>query len=149
MHSKADPPLLHVKRLAWRSSIVVRERDHPPNDVKAAKAARLLQERLFYPSDYNLVKSLTHGSFTNCRVTPKAIKLAKAIYGISEAVLAGKTKKQSAVSSVEIPVPTHMERDQILYLDMFYWRSEKKDKNFLCVAYRRLYRSFFYQSRLS
>lgn len=54
-------------------------------------------------------------------MTPRAIKIAR---GLAEPILAGKFKNKQAVSSLEIPVLAHMKRDQTVYMDIFYWRSE-------------------------
>jgi len=109
---------------ALKATVAQNERDHPPSDVKAAREARQLQERLYFPADGAMVKTLTGGSFTNCKVTPRAVKVARDIFGLAEPILAGKTRKKQAVASHEIPVVAHMERDQTVYMDVFYWRSE-------------------------
>lgn len=64
------------------------------------------------------------GSFTNCKVTPRADKVARDIYGLAEPILAGKTRKKQAAFSLEIPVVAHMELDQTVYMGLFYWHSE-------------------------
>lgn len=63
-------------RAANSASVVEVERSYPKSEVKAAREARMLQERLFFPSDYTLMKALTTGSVFNCGTVPKAVKLA-------------------------------------------------------------------------
>ena len=101
-----------------------RERQFPKREVEAAKKARLLQERLYFPSDYALARSITKGAYLNCEVTPKDLQLAQDIYGFSDAITVGKTRDRGPVASQEIPVPVHMRRDQNMYVDIFYWHNE-------------------------
>ena len=49
--SKSQPVIL-------TATVTETERQHTPAEVKAAKAALLLQERLFFPSDFALPKSI-------------------------------------------------------------------------------------------
>lgn len=93
---------------------------YPQAEVKTAREARQIQERLFLPSDYALTKSMTSGSFVNCRATPQAVKLAKDIYSLSEAIIAGKSKRRKPVPATEIPVSVHMRQVQMLYCDIYF-----------------------------
>lgn len=68
-----------------------------------------------------MVQTLTIGTFTNCGTFPKAVKLAKDIYGTGSA---GKSNRKGPVAHKEIPVPIYMHRDQTLYGDIFFWRGK-------------------------
>lgn len=101
-----------------------RERQFPKREVAAAKRARLLQERLYFTSDYALAQSIVKGTYLNCDVAPKDLQLAMDIYGFSDAIAAGKTRDLGPVASREIAVPVHMRRDQSMYADVFWWHNE-------------------------
>ena len=109
---------------AYALTIAERERQYPKREVEAACRARLLQERLYFPSHYGLAQSIVKGPYLNCKTTLKDVKLAQDIYGTSEAAAAGKTKDFGPVPSKEISVPVHMRRDQSIYADVFYWHNE-------------------------
>lgn len=99
-------------------TVAEREREFPKREVAAAKRARLLQERLYFPSDFALAQSIVKGSYLNCAVTPKDIKLAANIFGFSKPAAAGKTKDMGPSCSHEFPVPVHMRRDQSIFADV-------------------------------
>jgi hypothetical protein len=104
-------------------TVAEREREFPKREVAAAKRARLLQERLYFPSDFALAQSIVKGSYLNCDVTPKDIKLAADIFGFSEPSAAGKTKDMGPTASHEISVPVHMRREQSIFADIMHWRN--------------------------
>jgi hypothetical protein len=64
------------------------------------------------------------GAWLNSGVTAKDIKFARDLYGPDEAVLAGKTKDLGPVAPAEVLVPIDQRRDQVAYVDIFYWRLE-------------------------
>lgn len=49
------------------------------------------------------VQALTTGVLINCGTVPKAVKLAKDIYGIDPAVSAGKSKRNGLVARLHAP----------------------------------------------
>jgi hypothetical protein len=100
------------------------ESGYPKYEIRRARAARHLLEKLYFSSEYQLARTLTNGAYLNCTVTAKYLAFARSLYGIPEAVLAGKTKDMGPVAPTEVLVPMSARRDQTAYCDVFWWRFE-------------------------
>ena len=60
-------------------------------DVKRAKKARYIQERLGFPSDLDLAKGIENGNIQDCGFDWRHIKIANEIEGPSKHAIAGKS----------------------------------------------------------
>ena len=105
-------------------TVAEREREFPRSEVLRAREARRLLNIMWFPSEFQIARTLTPGQWLNTKVTAQDVKMARDIYGPDETVLAGKTRDLGPVRPSEVLVPVHMRRDQVAYADIFFWRME-------------------------
>ena len=85
--------------------------------LKRAKEAMELVERLNYPSDAPIIKLLDNGGILNCKLTSVDLKVARKVYGPSVAAYSGKVTAPEASSNNNITSNVVGER---LHIDIFY-----------------------------
>jgi hypothetical protein len=99
-----------------------REKEHTTKEVIAARKARTMMRRLFYPADSTLVRTITKGAMVECNTTGKDVVLATDIYGRDVASMKGKTKDRKPDTYKSLLVPTMSQKEQTVYADVFHWR---------------------------
>ena len=85
----------HETRFKYCNIAIVadREREHSAKEVTAARIARMMKRRLYYPADSALVRTITKGAMVECNTTSRDVVLATDIYGEDVPSLKGKTKE--------------------------------------------------------
>lgn len=104
------------------SIVSEREKEHSTKEVTAARNARTMMRRLFYPADSALVRTITKGAMVECNTTGRDVVLATDIYGPDVASLKAKTKDRKPESYRKLLVPTMSQKEQSVYADVFHWR---------------------------
>ena len=98
------------------------EKAHSTKEVVAARRARTMMRRLYYPADSAIVRSINNGAMVECNTTGHDIVLATDIYGNDVASLKGKTKDRKPDTYKKLLVPTMSQKEQTAYADVFHWR---------------------------
>ena len=80
-------------RSIFITSVRANETNYPVRDIEQARKAKLLSQRLNYPSKGVLIRSLRAGNINNVEVTEKDVERAYEIYGPDLASVRGKTTK--------------------------------------------------------
>jgi len=93
-------------------------------EVTRAQEARDLSRRLCFPSDASLIKALVNGTVINLPVTAANVVTARTIYGPDKAALIGKSKGFGPRKELETLVPVNLRAEQVVYVDIFFWRSK-------------------------
>ena len=89
----------------------------------AAREARKMMRRLYYPADSAMVRTITGGALLECRTTGRDVVLATDIYGKDVASLKAKTKERKPEQFKTLMVPTMSQKEQTVYADIFHWRN--------------------------
>lgn len=115
----------HDARFKYQCNIAItseREKNHSTKEIAAARNARTMMRRLYYPADSALVRTITKGALVECNTTGRDVVLATDIYGKDVASLKGKTKESKPKSYKTLLVPTMSQKEQTVYADVFHWR---------------------------
>jgi hypothetical protein len=99
------------------------EKNHTTKEVVAARRARTMMRRLYYPADSALVRTITKGAMVECNTTGHDVILATDIYGSDVASLKGKTKDRKPNTYKQMLVPTMAQKEQTVFADVFHWRN--------------------------
>ena len=87
-------------------------------EVMQAKKARELLVRMGFPSVQQAIRTSNSGS--NFDVTPRDFEIADTIWGKDVASLKGKTKKQAtAIADIRV-IPTLVQKEQVLSVDIMF-----------------------------
>jgi hypothetical protein len=100
----------------------VLEKNYSKKEVSAAKYARTMMRRLFYPADSTLVRTVNNGALVECRVTGRDVVLATDIYGKDVASMKGKEKDRKPNTYKKLLVPGMLQKEQTVFADVFHWR---------------------------
>jgi len=96
------------------------EMQYTKRQVEDAKNAKVLMQRLGYPSVPDMARMIANGQIIDCPVTLLDIKRAVDIYGPDLATLKGKTVTQkSKIAKIEV-LPKFMTADIILCIDLIF-----------------------------
>ena len=98
------------------------EKGRTTKEVIAARKARIMMRRLYYPADSALVRTITKGAMVECSVTGRDVVLATEVYGKDVASLKGKTKDRKPQHFTKLLVPLMSQKEQVVYADVFHWR---------------------------
>ena len=98
------------------------EQGRTTKEVTAARRARIMMRRLYYPADSALVRTITKGAMVECSVTGRDVVLATEVYGKDVASLKGKTKDRKPKHFTKLLVPLMSQKEQVVYADVFHWR---------------------------
>ena len=95
-------------------TVVDRESTFTKRQTQDAKAARVLQMTIGFPTDQDFKTMVTTGLLKNCPITSENIEVANAIYGPSVAGLKGRTTRSKPMRLKHnlIPVPPSITEDQ-------------------------------------
>lgn len=93
-------------------------------EVNAARNAREVMQRLYYPSDIGLATALTKGLMLNAPISPADIVRATEIYGKDVASLKGKTVSRPNTKARELLVPQSQTKEQHVHADLFHWKGQ-------------------------
>jgi hypothetical protein len=89
-------------------------------EVKAAKQAKEIIQRLGYPSARSAIEMINNGSLINCPVTAQDMLRAYKIYGPDLASLRGKTTFTPSVPHVERQLTRVIIAEQVLHTDIMF-----------------------------
>ena len=102
--------------------VAEREKEHTKAEVVAAKRARTMMRRMFYPADSALVRTINNGALVECDTTGKDVVMATDIYGKDTASMKGKAKDRKPDTYKSLVVPMMAQKEQTVYADVFHWR---------------------------
>ena len=113
-------------------------------EISRAKAARLLQEEMCWPSDDSFKAYLSQGYITHCPITPHDVDRANHLYGVAPSLAQGKMVAPSQVANSASQVPLNElsfagSTKIKLYVDIFYvnglcfLHTKSKDINFITI----------------
>mgnify|MGYP003386305885 CR=1 FL=1 len=98
------------------------EKEYSTKEVVAARRARTMMRRLYYPADSALIRTITKGALVECDTTGRDVVLATDIYGRDVASMKGKAKDIKPKVYPKMLVPTMSQKEQTVYADVFHWR---------------------------
>jgi hypothetical protein len=97
------------------------EKQFRPRDVRAAREAQTLHQRLGYPSEQRMVHGIRSGTILNTATTGQDVERMIQIYGKPAAMLQGKsTRSPGRTHEVEI-LPQLVEKTVRLHIDVMFY----------------------------
>ena len=115
----------HETRLNYHCNMAIvskQEEGRTTKEVIAARKARIMMRRLYYPADSALIRTITKGAMVECSSTCRDVVLASEVYGKDVASLKGKSKDRKPKHFTKLLVPLMSQKEQVVYADVFHWR---------------------------
>ena len=108
-----------TKEVALVETVSENIRRYTKREVKSARAARSLMEKLGHASLQSTIKAVNRG-IMNCEVTATDLRNAEAIFGRSAAAMKGKTNMKASVISKTVLAARTVQVQQRLAVDIMF-----------------------------